>query len=99
MVIDPSGAYFRPEGKGFIGGISPEEQNDPECFDFDVKHALFDEVLWTLLAARVPAFEAIRCTNSWAGHYAMNTVAHTVIIGEHTAVTNMLFANVFRGQA
>src|SRR3546814_20536245 len=60
MVIDPSGAYFRPEGKGFIGGISPEEQNDPECFDFDVQHELFDEVLWPLLAARVPAFDAIR---------------------------------------
>src|SRR3546814_17808595 len=90
MVIDPSGAYFRPEGKGFIGGISPEEQNDPECFDFDVQHELFDEVLWPLLAARVPAFEAIRCTNSWAGHSDMNTVDHNVIIGAHPDVENML---------
>src|SRR3546814_8321640 len=97
MVIDPSGAYFRLEGKGFIAGISPEEQNVPECFDFDVQHELFDEVLWPLLAARVPAFEAIRCTNSWAGHYDMNTVDHNVIIGAHPDVENMLFANGFSG--
>ena len=54
MVIDPSGAYFRPEGKGFICGISPPADQDPECFDFEVQHALFDEVLWPLLAARPP---------------------------------------------
>ena len=52
MVIDPSGAYFRPEGKGFICGISPPAEQDPECVDFDVQHSLFDDVLWPLLAER-----------------------------------------------
>jgi FAD-dependent oxidoreductase domain-containing protein 1 len=97
MVIDPSGAYFRPEGQGFICGISPAESNDPECFDFDVEHELFDETLWPLLAARVPAFEAIRCTRSWAGHYDMNTLDHNVIIGAHPDIENLLFANGFSG--
>jgi glycine/D-amino acid oxidase-like deaminating enzyme len=34
LVIDPTGAYFRPEGTGFICGIAPPEADDPECFDF-----------------------------------------------------------------
>jgi len=97
LVVDPGGAYFRPEGMGFICGIAPEESNDPECVDFDVQYDLFDDVLWPTLAARVPAFEAIRCTRSWAGHYDMNTVDQNAIIGAHPALPNMLFANGFSG--
>ena len=97
LVIDPSGAYFRPEGNGFICGISPPEDRDPECFDFDVQHALFDEVLWPLLATRVPGFEAARVQNAWAGHYDLNTVDHNVILGAHPDLDNLLFANGFSG--
>ncbi|MCD8515509.1 MAG: FAD-binding oxidoreductase [Burkholderiaceae bacterium] len=97
MVIDPSGAYFRPEGEGYICGVAPPEDQDPECHDFDVQHALFDEVLWPTLAARVPGFEALRVQRSWAGHYDMNTFDHNVILGPHPAVDNLLFANGFSG--
>lgn len=97
MVIDPSGAYFRPEGQGFICGISPPAEQDPECFDFDVQHALFDELLWPLLAARVPGFEALRVQRAWAGHYDVNTLDHNFIIGAHPEVENLLFANGFSG--
>jgi glycine/D-amino acid oxidase-like deaminating enzyme len=97
LVVDPSGAYFRPEGKGFICGISPPPEQDPECFDFEVQHALFDEVLWPILAARVPGFEALRLQNAWAGHYDMNTVDHNLILGAHPDLDNLLFANGFSG--
>ncbi len=97
LVVDPSGAYFRPEGKGFICGISPPQEQDPECFDFEVQHTLFDEVLWPILASRVPGFEAVRLQNSWAGHYDMNTVDHNLILGAHPEVDNFLFANGFSG--
>jgi glycine/D-amino acid oxidase-like deaminating enzyme len=97
LVVDPSGAYFRPEGKGFICGISPPPEQDPECFDFEVQHELFDEVLWPILATRVPGFEAARVQNSWAGHYDMNTLDHNVILGAHPELDNMLFANGFSG--
>lgn len=97
MVIDPSGAYFRPEGEGFICGISPTPQDDPQCFDFEVQHALFDDVLWPTLAARVPGFEALRMQRSWAGHYDMNTLDHNLILGSHPEVENLLFANGFSG--
>ena len=97
LVIDPSGAYFRPEGSGFICGISPTENQDPECFDFEVDHTLFDNVLWPTLAARVPGFEAARVQNAWAGHYDVNTLDHNVILGAHPEVDNLLFANGFSG--
>ena len=97
LVIDPSGAYFRPEGRGFVCGISPPEEHDPECFDFEVQHALFDSVLWPALAARVPGFEAARVHNAWAGHYDVNTLDHNVILGAHPDIDNLLFANGFSG--
>lgn len=97
LVIDPSGAYFRPEGNGFLCGISPPEDLDPQCFDFEVQHALFETLLWPTLAARVPAFEAARVQNAWAGHYDVNTLDHNAILGAHPEVDNLLFANGFSG--
>jgi FAD-dependent oxidoreductase domain-containing protein 1 len=97
LVIDPSGAYFRPEGQGFICGISPPEAQDPECFDFEVQHNLFDDILWPTLAARVPGFEAARVQRAWAGHYDVNTLDHNVIFGAHPSADNLLFANGFSG--
>jgi glycine/D-amino acid oxidase-like deaminating enzyme len=97
LVIDPTGLYFRPEGAGFICGIAPPEDDDPSSTDFDVPYALWDEVLWPALAARVPAFEAARMISAWAGHYDVNTLDHNVILGAHPEVENLLFANGFSG--
>ncbi|MDI9332662.1 MAG: FAD-binding oxidoreductase [Alphaproteobacteria bacterium] len=97
MVIDPSGAYFRPEGEGFICGIAPPPHEDPACEEFEVQHRLFDESLWPLLAQRVPGFEALRVKRSWAGHYDMNTLDHNAILGPHPHVDGILFANGFSG--
>jgi FAD-dependent oxidoreductase domain-containing protein 1 len=97
MVIDPTGAYFRPEGEGYLCGIAPSPEQDPECHDFEVQHSLFEEVLWPILAARVPGFEALRLQRSWAGHYDMNLLDHNVILGAHPDVENFLFANGFSG--
>ena len=97
MVIDPSGAYFRPEGDGFICGIAPSSEEDIQCHDFVIQHHLFEEVLWPILAARVPGFEALRLKRSWAGHYDMNTLDQNVILGAHPDVDNLLFANGFSG--
>jgi FAD-dependent oxidoreductase domain-containing protein 1 len=97
MVIDPTGAYFRPEGEGYLCGIAPSPEQDPECHDFEVQHSLFEEVLWPILAARVPGFEALRLQRSWAGHYDMNLLDHNAILGAHPDVENFLFANGFSG--
>lgn len=98
LTIDPSGLYFRPEGSGFICGISPGPgEPDPDCEDFEVDHALFEERLWPLLAARVPAFEAIKPTGAWAGHYDVNSFDANAILGPHPELANLLFANGFSG--
>jgi len=97
MVIDLTGAYFRSDGAGFICGIAPTPEDDPECFDFELQHGLFDEVLWPTLAARVPGLAALRVQRSWAGHCDLPTLDHNLILGAHPDVHNLLFANGFSG--
>lgn len=98
LVIDPSGVWFRPEGfQRFICGASPEAANDADDLPLDVDHALFEEALWPVLAHRVPAFEALRQAQSWAGYYELNTFDHNGIIGAHPEWTNLMFANGFSG--
>jgi FAD-dependent oxidoreductase domain-containing protein 1 len=97
LIIDTSGAWFRPEGGSFITGIAPAERDDLPDLPLTVDHALFEERLWPTLANRVPAFDAIRVTTAWAGYYEMNTFDHNAIIGRHPDITNFLFANGFSG--
>jgi len=97
LVIDPSGLWFRPEGTQFICGISPAAADDPDDAPLEVDHALFDEALWPRLAARVPAFEALRVTGSWAGYYEVNTFDRNGIVGFHPGVGNLALANGFSG--
>ncbi|HEY0835820.1 MAG TPA: FAD-binding oxidoreductase [Azospirillum sp.] len=97
LVIDPSGVWFRPEGRQFICGAPPPAGRDPDTLDLTVEHDLFDDILWPALAARVPAFEAIKVTNAWAGHYEYNDVDQNAVIGPHPEIANLLFANGFSG--
>lgn len=97
LVIDTSGAWFRPEGGSFITGIAPRREDDLPDLPLTPDNALFESALWPALAARVPAFDAIKVTNAWAGYYEMNTFDHNAIIGRHPEVTNLLFANGFSG--
>ncbi|WP_144142526.1 NAD(P)/FAD-dependent oxidoreductase [Paraburkholderia sp. BCC1884] len=98
LLIDPSGVYFRPEGKSFICGTSPSADNDPDDLPLDeVDHALFDDVIWPTLAHRVPQFEALRVQNCWSGYYEYNVLDQNAIIGHHPDVDNCIFANGFSG--
>jgi FAD-dependent oxidoreductase domain-containing protein 1 len=98
LIVDTSGVWLRPEGQVFICGISLPEANDPRADgDFDVDHAIFEETIWPALAHRIPAMEAIKVQNAWAGHYDYNTLDQNAVIGPHPEVTNFLFANGFSG--
>lgn len=97
LVIDTSGAWFRPEGGSFIAGIAPPQAEDIADLPLEVDHDQFERQLWPALAGRVPAFDAIRVTNAWAGYYEVNTFDHNAIIGPHPVITNLLFANGFSG--
>lgn len=95
LVIDTSGVWFRPEGDRYLAGWSPPD--DAEDHALDVDHALFDDVIWPVLAARVPAFETIRGLGAWAGHYEYNTFDQNALLGPHPDVPNLFFANGFSG--
>jgi glycine/D-amino acid oxidase-like deaminating enzyme len=60
-------------------------------------HSIWEEKVWPIIANRIPQFEAIKLTNSWAGHYAFNTLDQNAIIGPHTQVENFIFVNGFSG--
>jgi glycine/D-amino acid oxidase-like deaminating enzyme len=97
LLIDPSGVYVRPEGNGFICGSSPPDDQDPDSSDFDVDYGFFDEVIWPVLANRVPAFERIRTGRAWAGHYDMNLFDHNAFVGPAPGLDNFFLANGFSG--
>ena len=65
LVIDPSGVFFRPEGRNFLCGVSPPEDQDPDCDDFEIDYAMFDDIVWPALANRVPAFAELKVQSAW----------------------------------
>jgi glycine/D-amino acid oxidase-like deaminating enzyme len=97
LLIDPTGVYARPEGDRYICGSSPPEDNDPEATDFAVDHAFFEETIWPVLAARVPAFERIKPGRAWAGHYDLNTFDANAIVGRLPPYDNIVVASGFSG--
>jgi sarcosine oxidase len=97
LIIDPSGVYVRPEGNGYLCGVSPPADQDPDTLDLDVDYALFDDVVWPTLAHRIPAFEAVKLESAWAGLYAYNTMDQNAVLGPHPEITNFFFANGFSG--
>jgi FAD-dependent oxidoreductase domain-containing protein 1 len=97
LMVDVTGVWVRPEGDVFLTGISPPEEEDPETEDLEVDYPIFEETIWPALAARVPAFEAIRMERAWAGHYDYNSLDQNAVIGAHPTTTNFLFANGFSG--
>jgi glycine/D-amino acid oxidase-like deaminating enzyme len=98
LVIDPSGVWFRPEGPYFLCGTSPAEgAEDPDDLPLEVDERLFYDIIWPIIAARVPSFKAVKLIRSWAGYYDMNIIDHNGLVGPHPAIANLYFANGFSG--
>lgn len=97
LTVIPGGVYFRPEGRNFLAGLSPEEHQEPHTLDWEVDHNWFEEMIWPALAERVPLFETIKVISAWVGHYDYNALDQNAVIGPHPEVTNFLFANGFSG--
>ena len=82
LLIDPSGVWLRPEGRGFLAGAPPRDGHDPDDVPLEtIDLALFDDLLWPTLAARIPAFEALRVRSAWSGYYEVNTFDHNGLVG------------------
>ncbi|MEP9350547.1 FAD-binding oxidoreductase [Xanthobacter sp. KR7-225] len=97
LMIDPSGVYVRPEGRGFLCGCAPPPEDDPDSGDFEVDHAFFEDTVWPRLAARIPAFERLRQGRAWAGHYDMNAFDQNAFVGAVAGLDGFLLANGFSG--
>jgi FAD-dependent oxidoreductase domain-containing protein 1 len=98
LVFDTSGAWIRPEGDGFIGGISPPPDNDPDPGDdFDPDLDLLEEEVWPKLAHRIPTLERLRMIRAWAGHYDMCLLDRNAVIGPHPDIAGLIIAGGFSG--
>jgi len=98
LLIDPSGVYARPEGDGFLCGLAPAEHEDSDAGDdYEPDWNWFEERVWPVLAARVPAFEAIRTGRAWACHYDLNLFDHNALVGPWPDAPHILLACGFSG--
>ena len=78
-VKDLARLAFRPEGRGYSGGLV--NSDEPRGYNFAVDHDYFENVVWPALAHRFPAFEACRCVRTWSGLYEQNELDGNPVIG------------------
>ena len=72
-----------------IAGTTPAPGNDPPGAPLEVQHQEWDDMVWPALAQRVPAFEAAKVVNSWAGYYEYNTFDQNGIVGRHPEIDSI----------
>jgi glycine/D-amino acid oxidase-like deaminating enzyme len=70
---------FGPEGEGFSGGLPDWDQ--PAGFHLGVHPSRFEDLVWPMLAHRIPKLETLKLRRSWVGHYARNALDLTAIVG------------------
>ncbi|PAV28791.1 FAD-dependent oxidoreductase [Virgibacillus profundi] len=94
LTVDPTGVYFRHEGKSLITGFSETVRPG---IDFKWKRSFFLEQLWPILSHRISNFERAKIVSGWAGMYSHNTIDQNAIIGAHPEVHGYFIACGFSG--
>ena len=97
LLIDPTGVFVRPEGRHVLAGAPPADDPAVDPDDFEPRWQEFEETVWPALAARSPAFEAIREVRRWAGHYDFNTFDQNAILGRDPGLPWFVHASGFSG--
>lgn len=97
LTIDPSGVHMRSDGDAYLAGCPPFDDPPVVDDDFTFDGDIWEDKVWPALANRVPAFERVKVTSRWVGHYAFNTLDQNVIVGPHPDVPNFVFMNGFSG--
>ncbi len=70
---------FRPEGRGYSGGVPTLAE--PRGFNLEADLDYFERVVWPALAHRFPQFERTRCKATLPGLYDQNDLDANPIIG------------------
>jgi FAD-dependent oxidoreductase domain-containing protein 1 len=78
-VKDTQRLAFRPEGRGYTGGVPTLAE--PRGYNFEVDRRYFEEAVWPALAHRFPQFERTKCFSTLPGLYDQNDFDGNVIIG------------------
>lgn len=78
-VKDVNRLAFRPEGRGYTGGVPTLAE--PRGYNFETDHDYFENVVWPALAHRFPQFEKTKCKNTMPGLYDQNDLDGNPIIG------------------
>jgi FAD-dependent oxidoreductase domain-containing protein 1 len=78
-IKDVNRLAFRPEGKGYTGGLP--DLAEPRGFNFEVDHGYFERVVWPALAHRFAGFERIKLRSTTPGLYDQNELDGNMIIG------------------
>jgi glycine/D-amino acid oxidase-like deaminating enzyme len=86
---------FRPEGKGYSGGLVSGEE--PRGFNFEVDHGWFEREVWPALAHRFPAMEAAKCHRTWSGLYEQCELDGNPVIGPWPRLPNFCTVAGFSG--
>ena len=95
-VKDTARLAFRPEGKGYTGGVPTLKE--PRGYNFDVDHYYFENVVWPALAARFPQFERTKEKNCMPGLYDQNDFDGNAILGPWAGrIENFYLAAGFSG--
>ena len=97
LTIDPSGVHVRTDGKYYLAGCPPDEDDDVAYDDFTFDHSIWEQKVWPAIATRIPQFEAVKVINQWVGHYAYNTLDQNALLGRAQDCPNFIFVNGFSG--
>ncbi|WP_128514204.1 NAD(P)/FAD-dependent oxidoreductase [Tabrizicola thermarum] len=98
LTIDPTGVYVREVGGGtYMAGGHADVDPAADPNDFAMDPDIWLDKIWPAIATRIPAFEAVKVVNEWAGQYDYNLLDQNAITGPHPDIGNFLFLNGFSG--
>jgi glycine/D-amino acid oxidase-like deaminating enzyme len=97
LLIDPSGFHVRTDGALYMVGCAPRIDGETAFDDFTIEPGIWEDWLWPMLATRIPAFEAVKVVNEWAGHYEYNTLDQNAVIGACPGEDWLWFLTGFSG--
>lgn len=97
LLLLPSGTYLIHEGEGLFLCARSFVDDPVTTTDFSWQANRFEDRLWLELAEFLPAFDALRVRDGWAGLYAVNTFDGNAILGEWPELKGFYLVNGFSG--